>query len=136
VALLGWGRSYFPKDTSVHSHDGRLVVVLTDGRATWYLRQQYFEATTQEHRGVAWLWTLLRRGGKPDPYLAGTPRVRRWLGVEVYDNVKPTGRPDYWVLAVRVRVRRAADGGGAAGAAGVAARAAARQARALRPLRV
>ena len=101
VVLFSWWRSYFPSDTSLHTHNGRLVVVFTEGQTTWYFNEQYAGGLrTKDSRGVDWLWTLLRRGSKASPYVAGAPRVREWLGFEVYDNVRPSGRPDYWVLAV------------------------------------
>ena len=100
VVLWCWWRSHLPHDTSFHVHGGRFVVVFTEGQTTWYFGDQYVGEPTKDSRGVDWLWTLLRRGSKPSPYVAGTPRVRRRLGFELYDNVKPGGRPDYWVLAI------------------------------------
>ena len=98
-----WARSYLPVDTHVHSFDGRLVFVFTDGYTTKYFNQRYVDVNDRNYGGAAGLWRVLRAGGDPVAFSGPPlpPRYRTLLGVEMFDDAAPfAGRARWRVITV------------------------------------
>ena len=102
VAAYKWARSYLPADTHVHSFDGRLVFVFTDGQATKAFGERYLDPSQRNYGGASYLWLVLRSGGHPIAFGGNppVPRRRAALGVEVFDNPPAGSRASWCVVAV------------------------------------
>jgi hypothetical protein len=102
VAVYKWARSYLPPDAHVHSFDGRLVLVFTDGEATKQFNDRYVDRTDRLYSGVTWLWRMLRAGRDP-VHFTGTPPAPRYaaaLGVERFEHAATVSRPDWVIFTV------------------------------------
>ena len=101
-AVYQWARSYLPRDAHVHSIDGRLVFVFTDGASTRTFEQRYVDRSHRLYTGITYLWAILDSGNHPFIFGGGPPAPRRRgaLGVEVFDNKPAGGRAAWCVIAV------------------------------------
>ena len=101
-AVYQWARSYLPPEAHVHSINGRLVFVFTDGGSTKTFEQRYLDRSNRLYTGITYFWAILDSGSHPF-ILGGTPpapRRRAALGVQVFDSGPARGRADWCVIAV------------------------------------